>query len=182
MNIKKYQIVNVQAYKHNGFLYRQWNGVLVFDITKDFILLAMPQTKVIESKGQSWRVSEPMLWYFPLSKQFYNSTVLIRKAGYYIYTNLASPFIFEDNTIKFIDYDLDLKLYPKSKINLVDVEEYKKNLKIYNYPLEIQDKIIKTKDFLIKEMTEGKFIFSKDLTKKYFAKLITENQYTRKLK
>jgi protein associated with RNAse G/E len=52
MSIKQYQIINVQAYKHDGTLYRQWNGLVVFDVQPKYITLIMPQTKVIEKNGQ----------------------------------------------------------------------------------------------------------------------------------
>ena len=179
MKLNKYQIINVQAYKHDGELYRQWNGALVFDDTKDCLVLILPQTKVIKNNGQHWRTKEPTLWYFPKHNQFYNATALIRKNGYYIYTNLASPFVFENNTLKFIDYDLDIKYYPGSSIQVVDVEEYKRHIIKYNYSKEVCNKIEDTKNKLLRMIHNKEFIYAKSFTKKYMKQLIEDRQYAK---
>ena len=43
---------------------------------------------------------------------------------------MASPFIIEENTIKYIDYDLDLRVFPDGSFKVLDRGEYKyhKNL------------------------------------------------------
>jgi protein associated with RNAse G/E len=107
--------------------------------------------------------------------------VLIRKKGYYIYTNLASPFIFEDNTIKFIDYDLDIKYYPGMTIHVVDIDEHKKNSIRYKYEDSIIKKVDETKTKLLKMIANEEFIYSKEFTKKNFKKLVSDNQYKKTL-
>ena len=87
------QIINIQAYKHNGKLYRQWNGARVIEVSPEQVVLFMYKTKVKESKKQKWTIREPMLWWFPLDELF-NTTAIIRKSGTYFYTNIASPPIF----------------------------------------------------------------------------------------
>lgn len=42
--------------------------------------------------------------------------------GYYV--NIASPFIFEDGVIKYIDYDLDIRVFPNGTYSIVDVNEF----------------------------------------------------------
>ena len=46
------QIINVQAYKHDGTLYRQWNGVKVLEVSSFNVVLFMFKTKVAELSGQ----------------------------------------------------------------------------------------------------------------------------------
>ncbi|WAM02954.1 DUF402 domain-containing protein [Mycoplasmopsis cynos] len=58
------------------------------------------------------------------------------------YINLSSYPIFEDRTIKFIDYDLDLKSYPTKELQIVDKEEFNENSRYYGY-----SKLTKTKIF-----------------------------------
>lgn len=181
MSPQKYDIINVQAYKHNGYLYRQWNGALVLDVKEEYIVLVLPQTKVIEERGQHWRIKEPTIWYFPTGNHFFNATALIRKAGYYLYTNLASPFIFEDNTIKFIDYDLDIKYYPGSSVHLVDVQEHKSNSIEYNYPADVMRRVNDSKNMLLKMIAQEKFVYNKKVTAYYYKKLLNDNQYKKTL-
>ena len=56
---------------------------------------------------------------------------------------MTSPFIIEEDTIKFIDYDLDLRVFPDGSFKILDRGEYKyhKNLMHYSEKIDI---IIKT--------------------------------------
>lgn len=47
-DIKVGMQINVQAYKHNGFLYRQWSQAKVIFHNKRHIVLSLKGTKVIE--------------------------------------------------------------------------------------------------------------------------------------
>jgi protein associated with RNAse G/E len=37
---------------------------------------------------------------------------MIRKKGIYYYCNLASPAIMDNGAVKYIDYELDVKVFP----------------------------------------------------------------------
>ncbi|MCC3160895.1 MAG: DUF402 domain-containing protein [Mollicutes bacterium PWAP] len=127
------KMIKVQAFKQDGTLYRQWNGVRVIESSKEYILLFMYKTKVKELNNQKWIVREPTLWLLPRDDSFYNVLVLLRKTGLYYYVNLASPPIIDEDTIRYIDYDLDIKKYPNRKSKVVDQREYKENSIKMNY-------------------------------------------------
>ncbi|MGL4357107.1 MAG: DUF402 domain-containing protein [Cetobacterium sp.] len=59
--------------------------------------------------------------------KFFNATLTIKKDGFYYYANLSSPFFFEENTIKYIDYDYDVKKYPGKKFSIVDHNNFVTN-------------------------------------------------------
>lgn len=169
------QIINVQAYKHDGQLYRQWNGAKVVSLSNEEIILFLFKTKVKELKGQKWVVREPMLWWIPF-EHFFNTTLLIREDGFYYYTNIASPPIFEDNTLKFIDYDLDIKIYPQIKTKLVDRKEFADNSKKLAY----SDKLLKIIDQTIEDVfylsNNNQAFFNKKTIDKLL-KFLIENKY-----
>ena len=135
---KKYQI---NGYKHNGKIHRAWDEAVLLEIHDDYLVFGNDKTKVTESDGRTWRTKEPAVLYF-----FYNSWFNIigqyKKTGVYFYCNMASPFIIEDNTIKYIDYDLDLRVFPDGSFKVLDRGEYKYHKKLMNYPDEI-DRILK---------------------------------------
>ncbi len=164
------EIVDVQAFKHDGTLYRQWNGLKVIEASPFTTVLFAFKTKVAEDNGQRWIIREPMLWFFS-QDDFFNTNVLLRESGSYFYTNLSSPFFFEDGTIKYIDYDLDVKMYPNKKTRVVDKEEYERHKIKMNYPQELIDKIDKTiKDVLVNiKHREG--IFNYDVINTYVQQL-----------
>lgn len=167
------QIINVQAYKHNGQLYRQWNGAKIIHINDDELILLLFKTKVQELKGQKWMVCEPMLWWLPL-KKFFNTTAMMRTNGVYYYTNIASPPIFEDNTLKFIDYDLDIKNYPKIKNKLVDKKEFADNTKRLDYSLQLLKKIDQAIGQVLELNNKKQHFFNPNEIKKIISKLINK--------
>lgn len=157
--IKLGQIVNVQAYKHDGTLYRQWNGAKVIHVSPDIITLFMFKTKVLDKSKQKWVIKEPIIWWMP-THEFYNTTGLVRDTGTHYYTNLASPPIYEDKTIKYIDYDLDIKHYPGTKTKVVDKLEFQENSRVMNYSQKLKDTVIATQDRLLEMIKDEQKHFS----------------------
>ena len=178
-DLKIGKIIDVQAYKHNGRLYRQWNGVKVLEITSSNVVLFMYKTKVIEDTGQRWVVREPILWWMPLD-EFYNTTGLVRPAGTHFYTNLASPPVYEDGAIKFIDYDLDIKAYPGLKVKVVDQGEYRSHSKEFNYPKELMNKIEETTEHVQKLIKNKEGHFNEKVVDSYIQNLIDNKILPRK--
>ena len=65
----------------------------------------------------------------------------MKKDGIYYYCNIASPLIIEDGAIKYIDYDLDLRVFPDGSYKVLDKGEYKYHKTKMKYPEEL-DKIL----------------------------------------
>ena len=96
---------------------------------------------------------------------------ILKKPRYYfilkIIGNIASPVIIEDKTIKFIDYDLDLRIFPDNTYKVLDESEYEYHKKIMKYSLDLQ-KIIEFKlNELIKRFKCKSFPFDKKTIRKY---------------
>ena len=171
MRLQNGQIINVQAYKHNGELYRQWNGVKVIEASPDRWVLFMFKTKVAEVSGEKWIIREPMIWWMPRDS-FSNTTGMIRSSGTHFYTNLASTPIFEDNTIKFIDYDLDIKAYPNTPTKVVDKGEYQHHIQKYNYSEKLQQIIEKEVKNILAKIKYKEDFFDEDVVERYIEELV----------
>ena len=116
--------IQIQCYKHNGKIHRSWDEAVFLDEKKDYLVFGNMKTLVTESEGNTWRTKEPAIMYFFKNKWF-NIICQLKKDGIYYYCNIASPFIIEDNTIKYIDYDLDLRIFPNLEYKILDRMEYK---------------------------------------------------------
>lgn len=178
--IKIHSIINVQAYKEDGTLYRQWNGVKIIESSPELIVLFMYKTKVEELTGQRWVIREPVLWFMPRDR-FFNTTGLIRRSGTYFYTNIASPPIFEDNTIKFIDYDLDIKAYPGQKVKLVDVGEYEFHKEKFKYSPKLMAIIDQTCKDILKLIKMKEEFFDETVIDTYIKELVDNKDLSKKL-
>ena len=53
---------------------------------------------------------EPAIVYFH-KKYWFNIIAMIREKGFRI-TQSASPYVLDDEALKYIDYDLDIKVFP----------------------------------------------------------------------
>ena len=99
--------------------------------------------------------------------KWFNIIAQMKKSGIYYYCNIATPFIIEEGTIKYIDYDLDLRIFPKGDYKVLDKLEYEYHKKKMNYSDEL-DKVIKAAmDELINEYNNLKIMFSKEQNIKY---------------
>lgn len=135
---KKYEI---HGYKHNGKIHRSWDEAVLLEIHDDYLIFGNEKTKVTESDGRTWRTKEPAVLYF-FYKSWYNIIGQYKKNGIYYYCNMASPFIIEEETIKYIDYDLDLRVFPDGSFKVLDRGEYRYHKNLMKYPESI-DKILK---------------------------------------
>lgn len=142
------EYINVQAYKHDGTLYRQWNNLKVIFENSKYIVLFPKKAKVSEINNKTWSFNNMGFWFFP-KKELYNCLLTIRPDGNYYYFNMASKYIIEDNTIKYIDYDLDIKVYPKDTLRIVDREEFTKNRLKYKYPNKLVKSLYKVIEKII---------------------------------
>ena len=159
--------IEIQGYKHDGRMHRIWDSVYVVKETSDFIVVASTKTKVVEHDFRIWYTKEPAIMIF-FKERWFNIIAMFKKIGITYYVNLASPYIIDKGKIKYIDYDLDLKLYPNNDIRVIDVKEYGYHRKKYNYSEDI-DMILR---YNLKKiptlMKSGKFPFSNSDIKMYY--------------
>lgn len=145
--------MQIQCYKHNGKIHRAWDEAVLLDIKKDYMVFGNNKTKVTESEGSVWKTKEPAIMYF-FRNEWFNIIAQLKKDGIYYYCNIASPFIIEDNTIKYIDYDLDLRVFPSGEYKVLDKMEYKYHKKLMEYSDELDVVINGAMDDLIKKYIE----------------------------
>lgn len=160
---KSQKKINIQAYKISGELYRQWNEASIIGNFNNYLVVSLKGARVKKENEKPWTVRENSVWIFR-PKTFYNAILTLRGHSIHYYINLASDFVYEDNTIKFIDYDLDLKLMlPRKKIEIVDIDEFLNNLnkKLYTPDMQLEKIMSKQIQILFYNLLNQKDIFDK---------------------
>lgn len=153
--------LQIQCYKHNKELHRMWMEAVVLEEGKDYLICGNDKTTVIESSGNTWKTKEPAIIFFFKDKWF-NVIAQLKKDGIYFYCNIATPYIIEDETIKYIDYDLDLRIFPSGDFKILDCLEYNYHKRVMNYSDDL-DKVIRLSlDELINLYKNKSDIFNKD--------------------
>lgn len=135
------ETIQIHSYKHNGRIHRVWQETMVLKGTKNIFIGANERTLVTESDGRTWLTREPSICYFH-AEHWFNIICMLREDGVYYYCNMSSPYVFDNNAIKYIDYDLDVKVFPDMSYTLLDEDEYEQHKKEMSYP-EVIDKILK---------------------------------------
>ncbi len=160
---KKYAI---HGYKHNGKIYKIWNEATFIDETEDYYVFGNNNVEVTETYGKSWKTKETaILFYF--KEDWFNVIAQLKPTGLYFYCNIATPLVIEEDVIKFIDYDLDLRIYPDGTYKTLDKSEYEYHKKIMKYPEQL-DEILKYELAKLKEKYKSKNeIFDETVIKKY---------------
>ncbi|MBE5806571.1 MAG: DUF402 domain-containing protein [Clostridiales bacterium] len=157
----------IHSYKHNGSIHRSWDEAILLEINDDFLIFGNDRTKVTEADGRTWKTKEPAIMYF-FNNHWFNIIGQNKADGIYYYCNMASPYIIEDDTIKYIDYDLDLRVFSDRTFKILDKSEYKYHKQKMNYPEEI-DKILNSElNLLIEFVKEKREAFDEEKIKKYY--------------
>ena len=163
---KKYEI---HAYKHDGRIYKSWDEAVLLEIHDNYLIFGNEKTKVTEIDGRTWRTNEPAVLFF-FYKNWYNIIGQCKKNGIYYYCNITSPFIVEEGAIKFIDYDLDLRVFPDGSFKILDRGEYKYHKSIMHYSEKI-DTIIKAElTNLINMVRKKELSFEPGIIEHYYRK------------
>ncbi len=151
--------VQIHSYKHNGLLHRYWEKSYVIEDDEDYFVVANFRTRVVEADGRKWFTHEPAITYFS-KKEWYNVICMLKEDGVCYYCNIASPSIEDDGKIKYIDYDLDLKLYPDGNIKILDEKEYEKHRIKFEYEDRLDEvlKAITKKIVIMMEKKSHPFI------------------------
>ena len=158
--------LQIQCYKHNGKIHRSWDEAVLLDEKKDYLVFGNNKTLVTEAEGNTWRTKEPAIIYFFKDKWF-NIICQLKKDGIYYYCNIATPFIIEENTIKYIDYDLDLRIFPNREYKILDKMEYKYHKKIMNYSSELDVVITNGLTQLLNEYKNNSLYFNSKINEEY---------------
>jgi len=151
----------IQCYKHNKKVHREWSEAIILDIKKEYIVCGNNKTTVIEAEGTTWKTKEPAILYF-FKNKWYNIIAQMKKDGIYYYCNIATPYIIEENKIKYIDYDLDLRIFPKGDYKILDKLEYEYHKNKMHYSKELDIVINNAMKNLIEEYENENFMFNKD--------------------
>ena len=161
----------IKCYKHNGKIHRSWDEAILLADKKDYMVFANYKTQVIRAEGIAWKTKEPAIMYF-FKNKWYNIIAQLKKDGIYYYCNIASPFIIEEDTIKYIDYDLDLRVFPSGAYKVLDILEYNYHRKLLKYSDDLDTILQKALENLIKEYVNGSVMFDKNANYEYYNQFV----------
>ena len=168
---KEGDFITIQSYKHDGSLHRTWRDTMVLKITENAIIGVNDHTLVTESDGRRWITREPAIVYFH-KKYWFNIIAMIRDNGVSYYCNLASPFHIDQEALKYIDYDLDVKVFTNGEKKLLDVEEYEQHKEKMHYSDNIDFILKENVKVLVDWINQNKGPFSEEYIKIWYNRYV----------
>ena len=175
-NLKVGDTLVIHCYKHNGVIYESSRVAYVIEINDDFIVLGDENVLITKQDGRTWHTKGQEILFF-YKKRWFNIIAQIKEDGTFYYCNIASPFIIENHVLKYIDYDLDLRVFSDGAFKILDRNEYNYHKKLMNYPKEINYIIKEELSALIEMKKSSVFPFNEESIKYYsdlFKKLRNE--------
>ena len=163
--------LGIQCFKHDGSLHRCWDRALILENNQDYIVTASRRAKVVESNGRRWFTKEPAVTIFS-KKEWWNVICMIKTDGVCFYCNIASPSIIDKDLIKYIDYDLDAKLFTSKEIKMLDEREYAHHRATYGYDDDLDAVLRYTERMIVERMKNGEFPFNDEMIKEYYDKYL----------
>ena len=156
----------IHCYKHNGMIYESSRVAFVLDVQDDYIVLGDENVLITKQDGRAWHTNGSAIMFF-YKKNWFNIIAQIKDDGTFYYCNIASPYIIENHVLKYIDYDLDLRVFNDGAFKILDRNEYNYHKKLMNYPEEINYIIKEEMTSLIEMKKASVFPFNKETIEHY---------------
>ena len=167
MNIKVGDTLVIHCYKHNGVIHKSWSSAVVLEVNDDFIVLGNENVLVTKQDGRTWHTKEPAIMFF-YKKRWFNIIAQLKTYGIFYYCNIASPYVIDGNVIKYIDYDLDLRVFNDGAFKVLDRNEYNYHKRLMRYSREINYIIKVELSSLIEMKKTGEFPFDTQVIEYYY--------------
>ena len=139
----------------------------VLDIKEDYIVLGNENVLVTKQDGRTWHTKEPAIMFF-YKKRWFNIIAQLKPNGIFYYCNIASPYVIDEGIIKYIDYDLDLRVFNDGAFKILDRNEYNYHKKLMKYPREINYIIKNELSSLIEMKKASVFPFNVETIEYYY--------------
>ncbi len=166
MDLKIGDTLVIHCYKHNGMIYESSRVAFVLDVQDDYIVLGDENVLITKQDGRAWHTNGSAIMFF-YKKNWFNIIAQIKDDGTFYYCNIASPYIIENHVLKYIDYDLDLRVFNDGAFKILDRNEYNYHKKLMNYPEEINYIIKEEMTSLIEMKKASVFPFNKETIEHY---------------
>ncbi|MGL4951825.1 MAG: DUF402 domain-containing protein [Mycoplasma sp.] len=127
--------------------------MIIFE-NDDYIVLASDKTSVITSEYKTRRYfhsqnPNQIFWVF-FKKEWFNILISVKKnKKIQYYVNIASRYLIEEEALKYIDFEIDFKIFPNLSWIEVDKKEFQEAIDMYHYPDNLINKIKETESELI---------------------------------
>ncbi|MBN2982055.1 MULTISPECIES: DUF402 domain-containing protein [Cohnella] len=147
-SLSPYERCIIKSFKNNGSLHRVWlENWQVPDrllhprhAEQSMWIFVNDHTTIREADGKEWISRVPAVSFF-IPGHWFNIVALLEDKGVRYYCNIASPPYRYDDVLTYIDYDLDVVLFPDGAMQELDRDEYDRHKEEYRYSPFVRDRV-----------------------------------------
>jgi protein associated with RNAse G/E len=164
--------VILHSYKHDQTLHRVWKNEVVLLDNDEMIIVANKKTRVVEANGRFWYTKEPSVS-FLFKHNWFNVIGIMKKNDICYYCNIASPILSDEEALKYIDYDLDIKVDSSFSYSILDRNEYSRHQEMMNYSDDIKEILQLEMNKLKEKIEKREFPFQKKYVLEWYQKFLS---------
>jgi len=152
--------IQVRAYKYDGSAHRSWPAQVLRQEGSLIVLDAKFPEEIVHDLLGTIASGTHSLEYYWLDR-WYNVFRFAQPNGELrnYYCNVNVPPTFDGETLSYVDLDLDILVEPDLSYQILDVEDFDRNVKLYGYSDEVQSNARRAIDELIELIGTRQFPF-----------------------
>jgi protein associated with RNAse G/E len=142
--------IQVRAYKYDGSEHRSWPAQVLRQEGPLIVLDAKFPEEIVHDLLGTIASGTHSLEYYWLDR-WYNVFRFAQPNGELrnYYCNVNVPPTFDGKSLSYVDLDLDILVEPDFSYQILDVEDFGRNAKLYGYPDEVQSNAKRAVDDLV---------------------------------
>lgn len=150
------QKITVNSRKYDLAIRRTWHCELI-DQSDPLIVLAGEFDRDVEHPGlgaiKRGTISYEYFWF----DRWYNIFRFHEAGGALrnFYCNVAMPPTFENDTLDYVDLDIDILVWPDGRYEVVDRDDFEQNALKYSYPDDVRQRAEKSVDEMLAMIGRG---------------------------
>ncbi len=155
------RVFTINSLKFDGKIHRSWKATLIRE-TQELIIFRGVFHKEIKHSHLGVIRRGTISYEYYWKKCWYNVFRFHEPEGDLrnFYCNINQPLVIENDLLSYIDLDIDVLLWKDWTFEILDLDEFQKNARIFNYSAELQNQVWQTLDKLLKLIKNKDFPFN----------------------
>lgn len=154
----------MKAYKYDGKLHYEQPLTLYERFDNHVVLRGAKGRELIHhTRDKVFKFDKETYEYF-FTDRWYTAAIVLDGNGntVHVYCNIALPCTITEDTVEFIDLDVDV-IVRDGKIEVIDLDEFEDHKIIYKYDKNIERKVFIAVDNVKNDIIEKKYPFNRDI-------------------
>lgn len=157
-------IITINSRKYDQSIRRSWNCKFIQETADYLVFLGEFETEVNHKQLGVIRPATISCEYY-WKNEYYNVFRFHEPDGEFrnFYCNVNMPPVMMNNTLDYVDLDVDILVWKDFSIEILDIDEYETNKEKFSYPAKLQQKVSESIETLLSKIKHREFPFDINL-------------------